>query len=254
MSIVRLNVGGRVFATSHSTLTYFPDTMLSKLVSGDIPSHRDETGAFFIDRDPDLFCHVLNYLRNPLSPEVIPENKQMLRRLQLEADFYSISELRQAIQHKSDLRSSAVAVIAFGLESFRRRPKKFTTVSCTDPGLLEKLKSHFIEQLSVENLVSPVTGPVTRLSFKVDTQLSLSRSYVKGPVQERSGHQYMVLPSGTAEIAESNCHPVRLLQIVVEFCVGQNMKTFGHTCARFGTTSTEGFSTTSLYTFLASPQ
>jgi uracil-DNA glycosylase len=64
-AIVKLNVGGTLFVTAQSTLTWpGSDCFFSILLRGDRPSARDdETGAYFIDRDPKLFAVILNYLR-----------------------------------------------------------------------------------------------------------------------------------------------------------------------------------------------
>ncbi|KIH44462.1 K+ channel tetramerization domain protein [Ancylostoma duodenale] len=61
--IVNLNVGGHRFATSSHTLTWIPDSFFTSLLSGRIPTVRDDSGAIFIDRDPDVFRIILNYLR-----------------------------------------------------------------------------------------------------------------------------------------------------------------------------------------------
>jgi hypothetical protein len=96
--LVRLNVGGRLFCTSAATLAPSSASFFSALLSGRMTSLMDETGvscfvcsprirfclfrilsptpsyrtalrsahsckAYFIDRDPDLFAIVLNYLR-----------------------------------------------------------------------------------------------------------------------------------------------------------------------------------------------
>ncbi|KAI1694659.1 BTB/POZ domain-containing protein [Ditylenchus destructor] len=61
---VRLNVGGKTFQTSKDTLSRFPESFLACLVNGALPSEKDETGAFLIDRDPQHFRAILNYLRN----------------------------------------------------------------------------------------------------------------------------------------------------------------------------------------------
>ncbi|KAI1693043.1 BTB/POZ domain-containing protein [Ditylenchus destructor] len=61
---VRLNVGGKVFQTSKDTLSRYPESFLAYLANGVLPSDKDETGAFLIDRDPHHFRVILNYLRN----------------------------------------------------------------------------------------------------------------------------------------------------------------------------------------------
>ncbi|KAJ3285006.1 BTB/POZ domain-containing protein kctd6 [Borealophlyctis nickersoniae] len=57
---VSFNVGGRLFTTSKTTLNMHPDSMLTRMVN--FPKN-DGQSTFFIDRDPDLFAVVLNYLR-----------------------------------------------------------------------------------------------------------------------------------------------------------------------------------------------
>ena len=63
--IVHLNVGGQRFSTSKRTLLSVQgeETFFTSLLSGRISSNVDETGAYFIDRDPTLFRLILNYLR-----------------------------------------------------------------------------------------------------------------------------------------------------------------------------------------------
>lgn len=66
---VTLNVGGRLFTTTRSTLTQQdPDSMLARMFSGDKAvswcSSVDETGAYLIDRSPRYFEPVINYLRH----------------------------------------------------------------------------------------------------------------------------------------------------------------------------------------------
>ena len=67
-SIVNLNVGGRHFTTSLSTLTKEPGSLLEAMFRGDKPISMDQDGRYFIDADPDVFTHILNYLRVDLLP------------------------------------------------------------------------------------------------------------------------------------------------------------------------------------------
>jgi hypothetical protein len=74
--IISLNVGGRTFSTTLTTLLSHPDSVLAKMFTGTEaaaaaaaaevgmpPAMRDGTGAYFIDRDPETFAVILNYLR-----------------------------------------------------------------------------------------------------------------------------------------------------------------------------------------------
>ncbi len=91
-----LNVGGKRFYTARSTLVTEPDSMLGAMFSGKYalsPSPSD--GSHFIDRDPTLFHLVLNFLRSrKLTPDL---TEKELRALELEAQFYSLDSLREAI-------------------------------------------------------------------------------------------------------------------------------------------------------------
>jgi len=66
--IITLNVGGRVFSTTLTTLLSHPDSVLARMFSNDgsavmPPAMTDSGGHYFIDRDPDAFAVILNYLR-----------------------------------------------------------------------------------------------------------------------------------------------------------------------------------------------
>lgn len=58
--IIMLNVGGRKFACAASTLSKIPDTFLCALASD---KWQGSKKPIFIDRDPELFCIVLTFLR-----------------------------------------------------------------------------------------------------------------------------------------------------------------------------------------------
>jgi len=62
---VLLNVGGKVFQTSRSTLTSDSDSMLATMFHKNSVwnSMRDQTGAYCFDQDPKYFRPILNYLR-----------------------------------------------------------------------------------------------------------------------------------------------------------------------------------------------
>jgi len=88
-NIVRLNVGGTVFAASRDTFLSSPDSFFFALL-GTEGWVKNEQGEYFIDRDPSLFPHVMTFLRtgrwylNSLSADD-------LDRLEAELDFYALS-------------------------------------------------------------------------------------------------------------------------------------------------------------------
>ncbi|XP_033629547.1 BTB/POZ domain-containing protein KCTD3-like isoform X1 [Asterias rubens] len=107
--IIKLNVGGAKFSTSKQTLTCVPDSFFSSLMSGRIPSVKDEEGAIFIDRDPTVFAPILNYLRTK-ELNLKGVDVQTLRH---EAEFYGISPLVKKLTLCEDLERSSCGNVLF---------------------------------------------------------------------------------------------------------------------------------------------
>ena len=62
MEVVELNVGGRIFVTTRSTLCKHSSSMLAAMFSGDMqPAQQDKQGRFFIDRNGDHFAIIMAY-------------------------------------------------------------------------------------------------------------------------------------------------------------------------------------------------
>ena len=58
-STIKLNVGGKIYKTTLDTLRKDPDSMLCAMFSGRFVLKADEEdGAYFIDRDAELFRYV----------------------------------------------------------------------------------------------------------------------------------------------------------------------------------------------------
>ncbi|KAJ8027835.1 BTB/POZ domain-containing protein KCTD21 [Holothuria leucospilota] len=104
-AFVTLNVGGSLFTTTRATLTRFPSSMLGAIFKyvGPVAISKDEHGRVFIDRDGDLFRHVLNYLRRGYL--VLPEDFSKLDMLADEAMFYELPKLVDLI-HEHKIRQS----------------------------------------------------------------------------------------------------------------------------------------------------
>ncbi|XP_072929793.1 BTB/POZ domain-containing protein KCTD3 [Epargyreus clarus] len=107
--IVNLNVGGTRFATSWQTLTWVPDTFFTALLSGRIPTVRDETGAIFIDRDPQLFGLILNFLRT----RDIDLNDVNIRALRHECDYFGITPLSRRLALCDEMNHSSCGDVLF---------------------------------------------------------------------------------------------------------------------------------------------
>jgi len=92
--VVRLNVGGVRYSTSIPTLIKIPNSFFSAMFGGSFPLQlQDEV---FIDRDGDLFKYILNYLRR--GRVILPQDSILRQELIEEAQFYSLSDLVQALQ------------------------------------------------------------------------------------------------------------------------------------------------------------
>lgn len=94
MKWITLNVGGKLFSTTLSTLTEKePSCMLARMFSQENymnPSDIDGQGAFLIDRSPQYFEPILNYLRHGqliYDPHINPEG------ILEEAKFFGIDGL-----------------------------------------------------------------------------------------------------------------------------------------------------------------
>ncbi|KAJ3243501.1 hypothetical protein HDU78_000382 [Chytriomyces hyalinus] len=114
---VRLNVGGVRFETVGAGLVagskYFATTLASR---------RGGAEEIKIDRDGDMFRHVLQYLRtSQLSPSTTA-NASLLRDLTVEADFYGIPSLTSVLQEK--LKEFEEVVVVEGRDEMMQRLAK----------------------------------------------------------------------------------------------------------------------------------
>nr|XP_008112015.1 PREDICTED: SH3KBP1-binding protein 1 [Anolis carolinensis] len=107
--LIQLNVGGRRFSTSRQTLTWIPDSFFSSLLSGRISTLKDETGAIFIDRDPEVFAPILNFLRTK-ELDIRRTNVSLLLH---EAQFYGITPLVRRLQLHEELERSSCGSVLF---------------------------------------------------------------------------------------------------------------------------------------------
>lgn len=88
---LKLDVGGFKYATTLTTLTADPNSMLAAMFSGRFPVEKNDEGCIFIDRDGQLFHHILNWLRNGYIPPIQSPTEQ--EALLIEARYYQITSL-----------------------------------------------------------------------------------------------------------------------------------------------------------------
>merc|ERR1712051_714862 len=103
---VRLNVGGRVFTTSRATLTKDPQSFLARIALEDteLGSDKDESGAFLIDRDPQYFSPILNFLRHG---KVHLDRNVMEEAVLEEAEFYNVADMVKMLKERINNRDNS---------------------------------------------------------------------------------------------------------------------------------------------------
>lgn len=95
-SLVKLNVGGHVYWTTHDTLTSHGPNMLAAMVRHSNPGELIDD-AYFIDRDPETFRWILNHLRGS---NTLPKKHSVdMYLLKEEASFFAMDDLLMRIQH-----------------------------------------------------------------------------------------------------------------------------------------------------------
>uniref|UniRef100_A0A3B4BMT1 BTB/POZ domain-containing protein KCTD9 n=1 Tax=Periophthalmus magnuspinnatus TaxID=409849 RepID=A0A3B4BMT1_9GOBI len=95
---ITLNIGGRLFTTTRSTLvSKEPDSMLAHMFrEKDVWGNKqDEKGAYLIDRSPEYFEPILNYLRHG---QLIVNEGINIRGVLEEARFFGIEQLAEQLE------------------------------------------------------------------------------------------------------------------------------------------------------------
>jgi hypothetical protein len=91
MSLVKINVGGRVFVTEETILHSRGENMITRLLhnvtANDMKREVDEHGNLFINGDPGIFAVILDFLR--LGKLHVPVNISW-NKIQAELDYHCI--------------------------------------------------------------------------------------------------------------------------------------------------------------------
>ncbi|XP_063960391.1 uncharacterized protein LOC129268734 [Lytechinus pictus] len=138
-SYVGLNVGGKIYRTSHTTLLHYPDSFFSGLLDGNIPSAKDDQGNYLIDQDGKIFRHVLNFLR--YGKLLLPTGFDEYDLLECQADFFQLLSLKSSVKRIK----AGIVGLAFS------DGKVFETTRKT---LMREKNSYFTKMLSEEVTVS----------------------------------------------------------------------------------------------------
>ncbi|KAI9020438.1 BTB/POZ protein [Hyaloraphidium curvatum] len=112
--VIRLTVGGTLFLTTLGTLTLSePDSMLAAMwanMGTRAPACYDPaTDSYFLDRDPERFRVVLNYLRT-LTPRLPADGAVTWEMLLDEARFFGMEKLERHVVEEIEGEKRAKAV------------------------------------------------------------------------------------------------------------------------------------------------
>ena len=168
---IKLNVGGQQFMTSKSTLEKEPESMICRMVLGELPSLKDENGAILIDRSPKYFDAILNYLR---MGEIQLDHDVNVEALIQEAKFYGIMSLVEKYEHNRVL----LQVSFYGISG---------------ESIYDKLDtSKFVEELSkslahLGNVRSVVIRNVNRNCVKAEIAFAKKEDVFKAQIWLKSG-------------------------------------------------------------------
>ena len=156
--IIELNVGGCSYTTSKTTILSYPDSMLSRMISGLIPTATDNKQRIFIDRDGPLFRHILNFLRDKNLN--LPSDFSEYAQLRQEADFYRIEPIltyldfffstKLNLNGKNSINSSTLSLVSIPngnsltekettSTNLNKKGQYFTIISKLYQGTLESL-------------------------------------------------------------------------------------------------------------------
>ena len=99
--IVKLNVGGKLFITTRSTLKNIDGHMLNAMIRHQNPA-KMVNGAYFIDRNPKMFEWILDHFRGS---GVVPRAGSIeAQKLKEEAMYFNIGSLIEILNHQNSSR------------------------------------------------------------------------------------------------------------------------------------------------------
>jgi hypothetical protein len=103
-SKVVLNVGGKRMETTTTTLRSAKSSLITILFSGNHKLQQDKDGGYFLDRDPQIFRYVLNYLRDhKLRLPDVKENEVLRQAILDEFDYFCIPVQDDQLQQPNSI-------------------------------------------------------------------------------------------------------------------------------------------------------
>jgi len=96
--VIELNIGGTRFSTTITTLTSQKGSFFEAMFSGRWNTKAQKDGSYFIDRDPFVFRHILNFMRQqPLDLELLTTQEK--KTLLLDANYYQLVNLVEILDN-----------------------------------------------------------------------------------------------------------------------------------------------------------
>ncbi|KAH8803634.1 hypothetical protein F5884DRAFT_837419 [Xylogone sp. PMI_703] len=111
--IIVLDVSGRKYKTQKATLEVSP--YFQSLLKRWDDSDRQEDGSYFVDADPTVFQHILDFMRRPSKFPLFWTKETsfdyvLYNKLEAEADYFLLHDLRDWIREKCYLEAVKVVV------------------------------------------------------------------------------------------------------------------------------------------------
>ena len=91
--VINLNVGGKDFVVGRETLTSINNSLLALQFSGSQQLLKTDEGTkIFLDRDPEVFTHIVTYLRSGRQFLPINANEDMKKKVQIEIKYWQLDK------------------------------------------------------------------------------------------------------------------------------------------------------------------
>ena len=153
---ITLNVGGNIFVTTTNILSREKVSLLADIEKKDFL--RDCNNHIFIDRNGDLFEHILNYLKTGLLD--LPKNFDEYNQLRIEAMYFRLTRLASIIDKhfkklsSRNVRGAYITLTSHANYTIKRREQAETVfnrvASITIAGHVRTCKSVFGDSLSMD--------------------------------------------------------------------------------------------------------
>lgn len=105
-AVICINVGGTRFETTRETLKREPESVLAKIFDPDTSESPllIKDGSLFLDRNPDVFKVILDYLRLGELCASVVHNEALIWSLKKEAEFLKLPELNEMLEKISFIK------------------------------------------------------------------------------------------------------------------------------------------------------